>query len=239
MKPDRPICGIIFDMDGVLVDSARPHLQSWQLVARELGRDVTDEQFQKTFGRQNRDIVPLLFGCDDDESIQRVSDRKEQLYRDLIRNDIPAGDGAADLVRSCRQSGFRLAVGSSGPPENVDLVLDGMGIRGFFDAVITARQVTRGKPDPQVFQLAASAMGVSPRWCAVIEDAPSGVDAALAAGATAIALAGTHPSHTLRRAHQVVTSLRQLSPSSIRHLVRRHAAMGPEDAAYHRPGPVS
>jgi beta-phosphoglucomutase len=239
MKPDRPMCGIIFDMDGVLVDSARPHLRSWQLVARELGRDVTDGQFRATFGRQNRDIVPLLFGCHDDESIRRVSDRKEQLYRDLIRNDIPAVDGAAELVRRCRQSGFRLAVGSSGPPENVDLVLDGMEIRGFFDAVVTARQVTRGKPDPQVFQLAASAMGVSPRWCAVVEDAPSGIDAALAAGATVIALAGTHPVDTLQRAQVVVTSLRQLSPSSIRELVRRHAAKGPEDAAHHRPDPAS
>jgi beta-phosphoglucomutase len=229
MRHRHPMCGIIFDMDGVLVDSARPHLRSWQLVARELGRDVTDEQFRETFGRQNRDIVPLLFGCHDDESVQRVSNRKEQLYRDLIRNDIPAVDGAADLVRDCRRSGFRLAVGSSGPPENVDLVLDGMGIRGFFDAVITARQVTRGKPDPQVFQLAASALDLPPQRCAVIEDAPSGIDAALAAGATAIALAGTHPLETLQRARVVVTSLRQLSPDSIRQLVRRHAAAGPDD----------
>lgn len=238
MKPDQPMCGIIFDMDGVLVDSARPHLQSWQLVARELGRNVIDEDFRKTFGRQNRDIVPLLFGCRDEDSIQRVSDRKEQLYRELIRDNIPAVDGAADLVRSCRQSGFRLAVGSSGPPENVELVLNGMGIRGTFDAVITAREVTRGKPDPQVFQLAAAALCVSPRWCAVIEDAPSGVDAALAAGATTIALAGTHPSRTLQRAHRVVTSLRQVSPTSLRELIRAHAGIGSENGETHRPSSI-
>ena len=213
--------GLIFDMDGVLVDSARQHYQSWCRLARELGQEMTEEDFWRTFGRQNRAIIPLLFGYQDEATVQRLGDRKEEIYRELIRQEVPQLDGAVDLVRACHAAGFRLAVGSSGPPENVRLVLEGLKIAPYFDVCITSQQVTRGKPDPQVFLLAAEGLKIPPGRCAVIEDAPSGVQAALAAGAVAIALAGGHPPEVLAAAHQVVTSLRQLTPDSIRQLLTR------------------
>lgn len=219
--PDKAVTlGLIFDMDGVLVDSARPHFESWCRMAREIGREMPEDTFQKTFGRQNRDIIPLVFGIEDKPTIDRLSDRKEELYRELIRDDVPAIDGAIDLIRACHADGFRLAIGSSGPPENVNLVLAGMGVSELFAARITAREVTRGKPDPQVFQLAAEALDLPASRCAVVEDAPAGVQAALGAGAVAIALTGGHPREQLASAHRVVDSLRDLSPSRIKTLIR-------------------
>lgn len=207
--------GVIFDMDGVLVDSAPPHLQSWKALADELGSPITDEQFYATFGRQNRDCLAVLFGITDAESVSRLSDRKEEIYRAIIRQRVPAMDGAIELVRACHAAGLRVAVGTSGPAANVAVCLDGMGIAECFHARITAEQVTRGKPDPQVFRLAAEAIEIPPARCAVIEDAPAGIEAALAADTTAIALAGTHPASSLSRAHLTVASLRELSPRRI------------------------
>jgi beta-phosphoglucomutase family hydrolase len=216
--------GLIFDMDGVLVDSARPHWHSWQRLADEIGQPMTESQFQAVFGRHNRDIIPLIFGVDDEASIQRLADRKEVLYRELIRDRIPAIDGAAELVAACHDAGLSLAIGSSGPPENVNLVLDGMRIADYFPVRITARQVTRGKPDPQVFLLAAEGLGLPPDRCAVVEDAPSGIEAARAAGTAAIGLAGTHPPESLHHAHRVVMSLREIGPADIEELIRGNQA---------------
>lgn len=214
-----PMYGIIFDMDGVLVDSAGPHYESWRRMAREIGRDMSEEDFRRTFGRQNRDIIPMVLGIDDPDEVQRLGDRKEEIYRELIAESVPAVDGAADLVRSLRAAGFRLAIGSSGPPENVEAVLQGMGIAELFSARATSREVSRGKPDPQVFTVAADMLGLEPRACAVVEDAPAGIEAALAAGAVAVALAGQHPVDKLGRAHLVVESLRDLTPERFRRLL--------------------
>lgn len=212
--------GLIFDMDGVLVDSAKPHFESWCRLGCELGREVSEAQFWPTFGRQNRDVIPDLFEIHDAERIERLSERKEDLYRGIIRDRVPAMDGAVELIRACHGAGFKLAIGSSGPPENVDVVLRGMGVDDLFDAKITSRQVTRGKPDPQVFVLAAEALGIPATRCAVVEDAPAGVRAALAAGMTAIALTGGHPTEQLRSAHLVIDSLREVTPDRIGDLIQ-------------------
>lgn len=211
--------GVIFDMDGVLIDSARPHFESWRRLGEELGQDVTEEQFWPTFGRQNRDIIPIYFDITEPQRVEQLSERKEELYRALIREHVPGIDGAVELVRDLHDAGFKLAIGSSGPPENVDLVLAGMGIEESFDVRITSRQVSRGKPDPQVFQLAADGLGLSNRNCAVIEDAPAGVEAALAAGSVAVALTGGHDRDALGAAHLVVDSLRELSPDRITRII--------------------
>jgi beta-phosphoglucomutase len=212
--------GLIFDMDGVLVDSAMPHYESWRRLGLELGCEVSEERFWPTFGRQNRDVIPDLFHILDAERIERLGERKEVLYREIIRVRVPAMDGAVELIRACHAAGFKLAIGSSGPPENVDVVLAGMGVDALFEARITSQQVTRGKPDPQVFSLAADALGLAPRQCAVVEDAPVGVQAALAAGTAAIVLVSGHPADKLRSAHLMVDSLRELTPERISDLIR-------------------
>lgn len=223
--------GVIFDMDGVLVDSAEAHLRSWQIMAAEQGRTMSAEVFRATFGRRSGDIIAEVFGIADPVEIRRLDDRKEAIYRDLIRQHIPAMDGAVALVRALRAAGFRLAIGSSGPQENVDLVVDGLGLGDCFDARISARQVTRGKPDPQVFLLAAEGLGLPPGRCAVVEDAPAGIEAARAAGAVAIGLVGTHPAAALDGADLLVSALGELTPERVMDLIdsrnrRRFPASG-------------
>jgi beta-phosphoglucomutase family hydrolase len=211
------VAAVIFDLDGVLVDSAEAHHQSWRALAAELGQDVTAEQFASSFGRQNRDIIPLLFGGGDDHArIHRLSHRKETLYRDMVRGRVPAMPGAADLVHGCRRAGLRLAIGSSAPVDNIELVLGEMGIADCFESIVHDGDVSRGKPDPGVFVLAAQRLGVGPEECVVVEDAPSGIQAACAAGMKAIGLTTHHDRQRLGQADLVVDSLGELTPERIK-----------------------
>lgn len=214
---------VIFDMDGVLVDSYRAHWQSWQFMADELGKGLTEAQFASTFGRTSREIIATHWGddCLTPVAIAEFDRRKEALYREIVAKDFPAMDGATELIKSLKSAGFRLAVGSSGPPENVALAVERLGAERFFDTLVTGRDVTRGKPDPQVFLLAAERLKVSPANCAVIEDAPVGIAAANAAGMCSVALLSTgHTAESVSAARLVVHSLRELSPERIAALVR-------------------
>ena len=217
---DYPIA-VIFDIDGVLVDSAAAHLHSWQLLARECGGSVvTREEFDKTFGQQNRDIIPTLFGEVSNSRMQALAERKEEIYRELIRERAPIVEGAAELVRALRQAGVHLAVGSSGPRKNIALVLSAMGVADCISVVVSGEDVTRGKPDPQVFALAAELLGVPEARCVVIEDAPVGVQAARAAGARTAAVLIYHPPEAFDHADCVVARLADLSVDQLISLVR-------------------
>lgn len=212
---DRKPAGIIFDMDGVLVDSADAHFESWCRLGSELGKDVTREQFTRTFGRPNNAIIPILFDIDDRQEVQRLADRKETIYRDLVRANPPIVEGAVQLVRELHDAGARLAVGSSAPRENIDLILGAMNVTDLIQVVVSAGEVTRGKPDPQVFSLACERLQLPPEQCVVIEDAPAGVEAAKRAGCQCIAVAVHHGPDTLAKADAVVRRLAKLHVDSI------------------------
>lgn len=224
MDHSRSDFGVIFDVDGVLVDSADAHLRSWQRLAEENGRTVTAEQFSTTFGRHNDDIVPILFGAVTAVRLRELAERKEQIYRELIQHDVPLVTGARELVLELHRAGLRLAIGSSSPRANIRLVLEALSSERLFSAIVTAERVTRGKPDPQVFQLACSDLGLPPKHCVVIEDAPAGVTAARAAGAGAIAVLRHHDRAAFPHAHLIVERLDELSAQTILELVGRTAA---------------
>ena len=215
---------VIFDMDGVLVDSYHAHFESWKALAASDGVAFDEARFAATFGRTSRDIILRLWpGPPDAVAVRALDDRKEALYREIVGRDFPAMDGARELLTSLRAAGVALAVGSSGPPENVELAVERLGGE-FFAATVTGRDVERGKPDPQVFLLAAERLGVAPQACLVIEDAPDGVEAAHAAGMTAVALLSTGRAAAdfddLSPA-LVVGSLRELSPEVLKSLGER------------------
>lgn len=213
--------GVIFDMDGVLVDSYDAHFQSWQRVAEEEGQTFTKQQFAATFGRTSREIIASLWdGSLTEERIRTLDDRKEAAYRQIIEANFPAMRGARELLRRLKDAGFSLAVGSSGPPENIDVVLDQLQARSLFSAVVSGADVTRGKPDPQVFLIAAERLGLVPAQCVVVEDAPVGVRAAHAAGALAIGFASTgRTRESLAEADLVVDSLDEISPEVVHALI--------------------
>jgi beta-phosphoglucomutase len=223
MYADAMLRAAIFDVDGVLVDSYSAHYHSWCELAAESELSITEEQFAETFGRTSRDIIRRFWGADgtDSSRVRELDDRKEALYREIVSAEFPAMDGAADLIDTLDDEGILLAVGSSGPPENVALVLEQLERQQRIAAVVTGTDVTRGKPDPQVFVIAARKLGVPPDSCVVVEDAPDGIRAAHAAGMAAVALVSTG------RARDdfidvvpelIVESLRDLTPDLLRAL---------------------
>ncbi|WP_197530388.1 HAD family hydrolase [Bythopirellula polymerisocia] len=210
---------VIFDVDGVLIDSYQAHYDSWLKMFAEKGVSFTEQEFRATFGRTSHDIIGALYGDNlSDAEIREWDDRKEALYRDIIRESFPAIDGAVELLDALSAEGFRLAVGSSGPPENISLTLDCLGRSELFAAKVTRVDVTRGKPDPQVFQIAAERLGAEPSECVVVEDAPAGIEAANRAGMASVALTGTATREEMSHAMLVVDSLRELTPAKLRSL---------------------
>ena len=147
--------GVIFDMDGVLVDSAPAHLESWQRLAAHHGLEVTAERFRESFGRPSRDIIRLLWGPGtSDRQIAQLDAEKEQIYRELIRAQVPLMPGCRATLRTLHESGFKLAVATSGPPENVEVVLSEGLIANYFAARVDGFEIFRGKPAPDCFRLA-------------------------------------------------------------------------------------
>jgi beta-phosphoglucomutase len=213
---------VIFDMDGVLADTYQSHFASWRQLYGELGREYGEAAFAADFGRTSRDILRrTLDNGLTDEQVRDLDQRKEAYFREFIRSSPSlAMDGAIELIDALRSDGFLLAVGSSGPPENIELMLKKLGRAESFSAIVTGADVTRGKPDPQVFQLAAARLGVAPAACVVIEDAVHGVEAARRGGMKSVALAGTASREELdRHADRVVLSLRQITPGNLRKLL--------------------
>ncbi|MFP4106477.1 MAG: HAD family hydrolase [Phycisphaerae bacterium] len=217
--------GVIFDMDGVLVDSYQAHYKSWKQVGEKHGLTMTEEQFADTFGQTSRDIIRNLWGdAIPDEEIPEVDREKEAAYRQIIAGDFPEMDGADDLLKALAEAGFLIAIGSSGPPENIQVAIDCLPHGRVVSATVTGEDVTNGKPDPEVFLTAAKKLGLEPAQCAVVEDAPAGVEAARRGSMAALAITGTARREELSdRAHIVVDSLRELDPDKIRSLIDRHA----------------
>jgi len=179
---------VLWDLDGTLVDSEEYHWISWRDTMAEEAAPVTRAQFVETFGLRNDEILPEWLGPGATaERIQRVSGAKEVLYRELVRSgDLRPLPGAAEWVQRLREEGWRQAIASSAPRENVDVVLEALGLARSFDAVVSAEDVTAGKPDPQVFLKAAQRLGLAPARCVVVEDSAAGVEGARRAGMKSI-----------------------------------------------------
>ncbi len=209
--------GVIFDMDGVLVDSYWAHLKSWQVVAAEEGRTITEEEFAATFGRTSREIIAAWPNAHyTQQQIAELDRRKEAAFREILDRNFTPMPGVHEMLEGLARAGFRLAVGSSGPPENVALVLRRLGWADRFSAVVDGMDVRRGKPDPEVFLLAAQRAGLEPNRCVVVEDAPLGVEAAHRAGMKAIGLVSTgRTADQLAAADLVVRRLEEITPEQV------------------------
>ncbi|WP_052343876.1 HAD family hydrolase [Kallotenue papyrolyticum] len=209
---------VLWDMDGTLLDSAEYHWLSWREALAAEGYALTREQFARTFGQRNDTILRTLFGPElSDAAIQRIGDAKEQRYRELIRErGIDLLPGARDWLARLHAAGWRQAIASSAPRLNIEAILDVLAIRPFFDALVSAEDVQRGKPDPQVFLVAAARLDVPPERCVVVEDAAAGVEAARRAGMRVIAVGTAHPPHS---ADLVTPSLDRLPEDAFERLI--------------------
>lgn len=212
---------VIWDMDGVIADTGPYHFRAWQKVFRERGARFTEDDFRRNFGQRNDTIIRATLGDQIAQSqIDAIAQEKETTFRELSKQKIKPMPGAVRLLRSVREHGFKVALASSAPIENIRFILGEVGIKDDFEAIVYGREVTEGKPSPQGFLLAAQKLGIKPENCIVIEDAVAGVTAATRAGMFAIAVTNTHPRERLKEADLVVDSLEQVTVEKLEELLR-------------------
>ena len=211
----------IFDWDGVVIDSSAQHEKSWELLAVEIGKPLPAGHFKKGFGKKNRVIIPEILGWSQNpEEIDRLGDRKEELYRELVRQGgMRILPGARELLAKLKTSGIPRAIASSTSRANLDSIFASTGLNELFDAVVSAEDVVNGKPAPDVFLKAASLLGVPPEKCVVFEDALFGIEAAQRAGMKVVAVATTNALDLLRHADRAVESLDEISAGDLQALV--------------------
>lgn len=186
---------VLWDLDGTLVDSEEFHWQSWEHALELAGVRVTREQFKSTFGQRNDRILRGWLGAESsEERITRIAEAKEAEYRRLAEvHGLTPLPGAAEWLVRLQADGWKQAIASSAPKQNVQVMLRALHLEQYFDAIVASEDVTKGKPDPQVFLAAATRLGVTPRHCVVVEDAAAGIEAAKRAGMHCIGVSRTSP----------------------------------------------
>jgi beta-phosphoglucomutase len=200
----------LWDLDGVLVDSTEAHYQAWRTMAAARGKELSREEFIGTFGMTNPDAIRAIFGAVPEADALAIAKRKESEFRRLLRGRTRALPGALELVRALHQARHAQAVASSAPSENVAAILDELGIAACFSAIACGDDVRRGKPDPEIFLVAAERLGKPPSQCVVLEDADVGVAGAKRAGMRVYAVTSTRARDQLGGADRIVDRLDEL-----------------------------
>jgi len=181
--------GVIFDVDGTMVDNAEYHRAAWGELGARYNKTISSEFYQKRIhAHTNQSIVRAIFGDVSDEAIHKISSEKEIIYRESYRPVIKEIPGLTNLLKALRVEDVPCAAASNSPKENVNMVLDELDIRKYFDVVINNDEVRKGKPDPEVLLTAADNLGLQPGFCVVFEDSASGFEAARRAKMPCIAI---------------------------------------------------
>ena len=217
-QPSPEARAVLWDMDGTLIDSIPYHLQAWQDVLRQINRTVEPQDWTQTAGMRNSEIIPLLFPDMSPAESAYVDQAKERRYRELLElQGVELLPGVAAWIDRFKAAGWKQAIASSAPRDNVITIAQVLHFNGTFQAMISGADVQRGKPDPDIFLAAAQRLNMEPQHCLVIEDATAGIEAAHRAGMKAIGVLNTHPQ---LEADVVVQSLQDLTWEMIERLMR-------------------
>jgi beta-phosphoglucomutase family hydrolase len=190
--------GVIWDLDGVLADTTEAHFQAWKEVLSASEIPFDRKTFDRVFGMNNVGTLTALLGrTPTRKEVTEIADCKERIFRKHVGQLVRPMPGAIRLLAELEHASWLQAVASSAPKENIDLIVDALGIRRYFAAILSGALLPEGKPDPALFLAAARALQLPPEQCVVIEDAPVGVEAARRAGMPCIAIATTRPSKLL------------------------------------------
>ncbi len=211
---------VIWDMDGVIVDTGEYHYRSWRDIFKKQGVDFSEKDFQCIFGQRNDTIIRKTLGKELTQAqVDSIADDKDNYFRQLVKSHVTPFPGVIDLLKILNANGILAAVASSAPLENIRLIMAEAGTAEYFQAVVYGREVSEGKPSPQIYLLAAQKLGAEPANCIVIEDAVAGVEGAKRAGMRCIAVTNTHEAAGLNKADLVVDSLEKVRISEIKHLL--------------------
>jgi len=211
----------LFDWDGVVIDSSRLHEKSWEWMAAEFGLPLPEGHFRRGFGMKNERIIPEVLGwASDRDHINDLAAKKEKRYRELVVDDgIESLPGVAAWIEQLYDEGVPISIASSTDRANIDCVLDCIGLRRFFTAIVSGDEVEHGKPAPDIFLKAAAKLGGLRSL--VFEDALVGIEAAHRAGMAVVAVTTTHPADELDAADHVVDRLDALTVEFARSLALR------------------
>jgi len=213
----QPSWAAVFDWDGVILDSSRHHEESWERLARETGKPLPAGHFRRGFGRRNIEIMRDMLGWSEDlREIDQLSRRKEELYREVVQEwGIDPLPGVKTWLKRLERAAIPCGIGSSTEEKNVQLGLRKLGLEKYFQTAVTAENVSRGKPAPDVFLEVSRRLKVEPSRCVVFEDAPAGVEAGRAAGMKVVGVTTTHPEGHLEGVGREVTRLDELTVEGI------------------------
>lgn len=203
--------GVLWDMDGVLVDTGEFHYQAWHSVLAEYGLEFTREFHRKTFGMNNTGILSRLMGEDlTPELLSEISEWKEARFRAAIQGRAQPLPGVRAWLQRLQDAGFKQGIASSAPMANIDALIDELELRDRFDTIVSGLDLP-GKPEPVLFLRVAKQLGIAPESCIVVEDAVAGVEAAKRAGMKCIAVTTTNEAEALAAADIIVDRLDQLA----------------------------
>ena len=194
---------VLFDMDGVVIDNLPYHVDAWLLYCERHGIHLTREIFYKDLnGLNSKDTFEWLLKREiTREEIIEMEEEKEEIYRGFYKPFLSPAPGLMDFLALLKANGIKTALGTSAGPGNIDFILDGLGIRAEFDAVIGGAEVTKGKPDPEIYVRAAGLVHVSPEDFWVIEDSLQGIEAGLFAGMKVVGMTTSHSPDELSHTH--------------------------------------
>lgn len=212
---------LLFDMDGTMVDNMAYHGQSWLAFFAKRGQQLDSQEFfDATAGRQNHEIFRRYLDAGlSDQDCAALAHEKEGLYRELYAPHRAPMPGLLPLLASARQAQYALAVGTAAPTVNISFILDALNLRAHFDAVVGAADVARGKPEPDIFLLAAEKCAAKPEDCIVFEDAPLGVEAARRAGMRCVVICSSNPASAFTRFDNVIASVPDFAALDLQRLL--------------------
>jgi HAD superfamily hydrolase (TIGR01509 family) len=216
MKP----FAVIFDMDGVIVDSNPYHKIALQQFCAKHGHELTDTQLrEKVYGRTNKEWLTNLFGVLPEQKCQAFAEEKEALYRELFKNDIKPVEGLISFLDLLDHHQIARAIGTSAPQSNVVFTLSKTNTQKYFEIILNDTFVTHGKPHPEIYIKCAQALGLPNAQCIVIEDSLSGVEAGKAAGSKVIGITTTHTREELKHTDLVIDNFHELTLDVLKSLV--------------------
>jgi beta-phosphoglucomutase family hydrolase len=210
---------VVWDMDGVIADTAEYHYQAWKYVFKERGVVYSKAEFMPFFGRRHDTIIRAVLGDSlPKKELEAITEEKQQNYRRRVADNIRSMPGAITLIKSLHNHGIKQAIASSAVPQNIEIIIRGLSIAECFQKIVHGMEVKEGKPSPQIFRMAAKRLKVEPENCAVIEDAIAGVAAAKRAGMKCVAVTNSHPKIRLKNADLIVESLEKVSINDLQKL---------------------
>jgi len=213
---------VLFDMDGVIIDSNPAHKIALKEFCKQHGHELTEEHLrEKIYGRTNKDWIPNVFGPLPAEVVSRYGEEKEALFREIYKHDVKPVEGLISFLEELQKHEIPKAIATSAPRSNVDFTLAYTHTEKYFQAFLDEAFVTRGKPDPEIYIKAATALGFDPKQCVVIEDSLSGVQAGIAAGCKVIGITTTHTAEELANCDLIISDFTTLKAIDLFNLFNR------------------